>query len=68
MSDQNKYLLLRNGTVLIHGEDDDVKAVRTDILVWDSTISMVAPDIAPPPGSEVMWVQRLHFMTLKTRC
>jgi hypothetical protein len=68
MPDQNKYLLLKNGTALIHGEDDDVKAVRTDILVCGSTVSMVAPNIAPPPGSEVMWVQRLHNITPDTRC
>jgi hypothetical protein len=54
MSYQNKYLLLKNGTALIHGEEEDVKAVRTDILVCGSTVSMVAPNIAPPPGSEVM--------------
>jgi hypothetical protein len=63
MSDQKKYLLLKNGTALIHEKDDDVKAVQADILVCGSTISMVAPKIAPPPGSEVMWVQRLHNMT-----
>jgi hypothetical protein len=54
MPDQNEYLLVKNGTALIHGEDDDVKAVQTDIVVCGSTISIVAPNIAPPPGSEVM--------------
>jgi hypothetical protein len=58
MSNQNKHLLLKNGTALIHGEDDRVEAVRTDVLVTGSKISKVAPDIAPPPGSQVMWVQR----------
>lgn len=47
-------LLLKNGTALIHGEDDKVEAVRTDILITGSKISMVAPNIAPPPGSEVI--------------
>lgn len=52
--DQNKCLLLKNGTALIHGENDRVEARRTDILVAGSKISMVAPNIAAPPGAEVI--------------
>lgn len=54
MSNQNRYLLLKNGTALIHREDDTVDAIRTDVLISDSKISMVTPNIAPPPGSQVM--------------
>ena len=54
MSNQSRYLLLKNGTALIHGEKDKVDAVRTDILIHGSTISMVAANIALPPGSEVI--------------
>ncbi|KAM0694466.1 hypothetical protein Q7P36_004821 [Cladosporium allicinum] len=54
MSDQSKNILLKNGTALIHGENDKVDAVRTDILISGSKISMVAANISPPPGSEVI--------------
>ena len=54
MSDQNRNLLLKNGTALIHGENDKVDAVRTDILISGSKISMLAANISPPPGSEVI--------------
>jgi hypothetical protein len=53
MPDQSKNLLLKNGTALIHGENDKVDAVRTDILISGSKISMLAANISPPPGSEV---------------
>jgi cytosine/adenosine deaminase-related metal-dependent hydrolase len=54
MSDQSRNLLLKNGTALIHGENDKVDAVRTDILISGSKISTIAANIAPPPGSEVI--------------
>lgn len=51
---QSRNLLLKNGKALIHGADDKVEARRTDILISDSTIKMVASNIAPPPGTEVI--------------
>lgn len=56
MSSQNEYLLLKKGTVLIHGENDSVEATRTDVLVSGSKIAKLAPNIAPPQGSQVMYV------------
>jgi cytosine/adenosine deaminase-related metal-dependent hydrolase len=54
MSNQSSHLLLKNGTALIHGENDKVNAVRTDILISGSKISKIAASISPPPGSEVI--------------
>jgi cytosine/adenosine deaminase-related metal-dependent hydrolase len=54
MSNQSSHLLLKNGTALIHGGNDKVNAVRTDILVSGSKISKIAANISPPPGSEVI--------------
>jgi hypothetical protein len=56
MSSQSVDLLLKYGTVLIHGENDIVEAVRTDVLVSASKIAKSAPSIDPPPGSQVMYV------------
>jgi dihydroorotase-like cyclic amidohydrolase len=55
MSNQSEYLLLKNGTVLIHGENDSVEAIETDVLVSGSKIAKLAPDIDPPQGSQVMY-------------
>jgi hypothetical protein len=70
MSDQTTYLLLKNGTALIHGENDRVEALHTDILISGSKISEVAPNIAPPPGSQVMWVpnQRIRSRSFADAC
>ena len=54
MSNQNRSLLLKNGTALIHGENDKVDAVQTDILISGSKISKIAANISPPAGSEVI--------------
>ena len=54
MSNQSSHLLLKNGTALIHDENDKVDAVRTDILISGSKISKIAANISPPPGSEVI--------------
>ena len=56
MSSQSGDLLLKNGTVLIHGENDVVEAIRTDVLVSGSKIAKLAPTIDPPQGSQVMYV------------
>ena len=47
-------LLLKNGTALLHSEGDKVEARRTNILVSGSTIKLIAPNIAAPPGTEVI--------------
>jgi hypothetical protein len=65
MSNQSGYLLLKNGTVLIHGENDSVKATETDVLVSGSKIAKLAPNIDPPQGSQVMYETILpiqHFV------
>lgn len=38
-------LLLQNGTALIHGENDTVKAAKTDILIQDNKIAKIAANI-----------------------
>lgn len=43
--------LLKNGTVLIHNDQDHVSAVKTDILVQDSKIIRVAADIPNSGGA-----------------
>ncbi|KAM0720144.1 hypothetical protein Q7P37_004280 [Cladosporium fusiforme] len=51
---QSRNLLLKNGTTLIHGANDKVEPRRADILISGSKIKMVTPNIAPPPGTEVI--------------
>ncbi|KAF7337821.1 Metallo-dependent hydrolase [Mycena venus] len=41
-------ILLSNGTVLLHDEQDHVNPVKTDILIVDNKIANIAPSISPP--------------------
>ncbi|KAL0564498.1 hypothetical protein V5O48_017547 [Marasmius crinis-equi] len=47
-------LLLRNGTALLHDDNDKVTPTRTDILVEDNVISRIEKDIVAPPGTGVI--------------
>ena len=49
----NSYLL-KGGTALLHDNDDNVTAVKTDILVRDSKISQIAPNITVSSAVEVL--------------
>lgn len=40
-------LLLLNGTVLLHDEDDHVNPVKANVLIIDNKIVEIAPSIAP---------------------
>ena len=46
--------LLKNGTVILHGKDDTLSTVRTDVLIEGTIISKVEPSIVPPAGCEVI--------------
>ncbi|KAL0565835.1 hypothetical protein V5O48_016183 [Marasmius crinis-equi] len=47
-------LLLKNGTALIHGENDKVVPTHTDILIQGSTITRIEPNIAASPGARII--------------
>lgn len=47
-------LLLQNGTVLIHGQDDHVEARKTDILIELGMITAIGNDIEAPSGVTVI--------------
>ncbi|KAJ8075968.1 hypothetical protein PM082_021600 [Marasmius tenuissimus] len=47
-------LLLKNGTVLVHDDNDKVIPTEADILVEGNVIARVAPGISPPSGAEVI--------------
>ncbi|KAL0565834.1 hypothetical protein V5O48_016182, partial [Marasmius crinis-equi] len=47
-------LLLKNGTVLIHDENDQVTPTRVDILVQGNIIARIEPDIAASAGTEII--------------
>ncbi|KAJ7706690.1 hypothetical protein B0H17DRAFT_1156326 [Mycena rosella] len=44
-------ILLSNGTVLLHDEEDHVTPVRADILIIGNKIAEIAPSISPPSPS-----------------
>ncbi|KAJ8083464.1 hypothetical protein PM082_009338 [Marasmius tenuissimus] len=49
-----RKLLLKNGTVLIHGDNDKVIPTKADILVEGNLITRVECGISPPTGAEVI--------------
>ncbi|KAM5341579.1 hypothetical protein ACJ41O_014610 [Fusarium nematophilum] len=48
------FLLLKGGTVLIHGDGDKVSAVKADILVKGDRISKIGPDISTPNDADII--------------
>lgn len=48
-----RSILLKNGTALIHDDNDQVDAVETDILIEGDKIVTIAKDISAP-GAEVI--------------
>ncbi|OCK85867.1 Metallo-dependent hydrolase [Lepidopterella palustris CBS 459.81] len=46
--------LLKGGTALIHGPDDHVQAVKTDILINGNRIKKIEIDISPAAGVRVI--------------
>ncbi|KAJ7453209.1 hypothetical protein FB451DRAFT_1100564 [Mycena latifolia] len=46
-----RSILLSNGTVLLHDEEDHVTPVRADILILDNKIAEIAPSISPASPS-----------------
>ncbi|KAF8189549.1 hypothetical protein K438DRAFT_1907333 [Mycena galopus ATCC 62051] len=47
-------ILLSNGTVLLHDEQDNVNPVKTDILIINNMIANIATSISPPLGTIIM--------------
>ncbi len=47
-------ILLRGGTVVLHGDDDRLSSVRADVLVEGNAISKIEPSIAAPEGCDVI--------------
>lgn len=47
-------VLLKGGTVLIHGDDDKITPTRADVLIEGGRIARIAPGIAPPEGCDVL--------------
>ena len=45
--------LLQNGTVLIHDQNEDVKAVRTDILIKSNKIAKIGTGISTPDATVI---------------
>jgi cytosine/adenosine deaminase-related metal-dependent hydrolase len=43
----NSSILLSNGTVLLHDEEDHVSPVKADVLIVDNKIVEIAPSISP---------------------
>jgi cytosine/adenosine deaminase-related metal-dependent hydrolase len=47
-------MLLRGGTVLVHGEEDHVIPKQADVLIEGDRISKVEPTILAPDGCHVI--------------
>ncbi|KAJ7853100.1 hypothetical protein B0H13DRAFT_2238136 [Mycena leptocephala] len=51
----NSSILLSNGTVLLHDEEDHVSPVKADVLIVDNKIVEIAPYISPrSPSSDTI--------------
>ncbi|KAF5023092.1 hypothetical protein F66182_4849 [Fusarium sp. NRRL 66182] len=48
------YLLLQGGTVLIHGQDDKVSAIKTDILIENDRIARIGKDLVPLEDADII--------------
>lgn len=46
-------ILLKNGTALIHGSNDHVEAVKTDILIEGNKIAKIGKDISAPNAQAI---------------
>ncbi|KAJ7608175.1 hypothetical protein FB45DRAFT_1067562 [Roridomyces roridus] len=47
-------ILLSNGTVLVHNQDEHVVPVKADVLVVGNRIAEIAPGVAAPPDAVVV--------------
>lgn len=47
-------ILLKHGTVLLHDERDVVHAAKLDLLIEDSRIKEIGPDIESPADAKVV--------------
>jgi cytosine/adenosine deaminase-related metal-dependent hydrolase len=47
-------IILKNGTFLVHGDNNHVTPTTTSLLIQDGKIVRIAPDIEPPKYSEVI--------------
>jgi cytosine/adenosine deaminase-related metal-dependent hydrolase len=47
-------LLLQNGTVLIHDDNDHVVPYQSSVLISNGKIAKIAQSIVPPDGCEVI--------------
>jgi cytosine/adenosine deaminase-related metal-dependent hydrolase len=48
------FALLQGGTLLIHGGDNHVKAVRADLLIEGNIISKIEAKITPSANTQVI--------------
>lgn len=47
-------VLLQGGTLLIHGENDHVKAVKADLLIEGDTIAKIEANVKQSAGTQVI--------------
>ena len=52
---ENKSILLQNGTLLVHDENDNLSILHeTDLLIEDGKISKISTNIQPPLEAEII--------------
>ncbi|KAL5356588.1 hypothetical protein BJX96DRAFT_186865 [Aspergillus floccosus] len=54
MDNKPPYILLKGGTLLIHGEYDRVVPRTLDLLIQDDRIAQINRDIHPPAGTKII--------------
>ncbi|OQV08097.1 hypothetical protein CLAIMM_12416 isoform 2 [Cladophialophora immunda] len=54
MADGTRRILLQDGVVIIHDEQDRAKATRVDVLVKGNRIDSIAANIKAEPGIEII--------------
>jgi cytosine/adenosine deaminase-related metal-dependent hydrolase len=47
-------ILLRGGTVILHGENDTLSTMQADVLIEGTAISKIETSIVAPDGCEVI--------------
>ena len=48
------YLLLSGGTVLVHDDKDKISSIHADVLIKDTRILKIAPNIPAPETCEIL--------------
>lgn len=50
----NQAIILKNGTVLVHGDGDEVTAVKADVLIHGNKISQIGNVTDAPSNAETV--------------